>query len=71
MTHQITQLKEEIDAKENELVKEHTEHSNKDKKIETEEKKIEKFKKDIADKEDKIRNFFVEKNKLEAIIKEI
>lgn len=71
VTHQITQLKEEIDAKENELVKEHTEHSNKDKKIETEEKKIEKFKKDIADKEDKIRNFFVEKNKLEAIIKEI
>lgn len=36
MTHQITQLKEEIDAKEAELVKEHTEHNKKDKKIEDE-----------------------------------
>lgn len=71
VTHQITQLKEEIDAKEAELVKEHTEHNKKDKKIEDEEKKIEKFKKDIVEKEDKIKNFFVEKNKLEAIIKEI
>ena len=48
VTHQITQLKEEIDAKEAELVKEHTEHNKKDKKIEDEEKKIEKFKKDIV-----------------------
>ena len=39
VTHQITQLKEEIDAKEAELVKEHTEHNKKDKKIEDEEKK--------------------------------
>jgi hypothetical protein len=31
-------------------VKEHTEHSNKDKKIESEEKKIAKFKQDITEK---------------------
>ena len=71
VTHQITQLKEEIDTKEADLVKEHAEHNKKDKKIEDEEKKIEKYKKDIVEKEDKIKNFFVEKNNLEAIIKEI
>jgi uncharacterized protein (DUF3084 family) len=71
VTHQITQLKEEIDAKEADLVKEHNEHNKKDKKIEDEEKKIDKFKNDITEKEDKIKNFFVEKNKLEAIIREI
>ena len=57
VTHQISQLKEEIDTKEAELVKEHNEHKKKDKKIEDEEKKINKFEKDIADKEENIKNY--------------
>ena len=52
---QINQLKEEIEAKEADLVKEHNEHKKKDKKIEDETRKIEKFKSDISEKEDKIK----------------
>ena len=51
-------------------MKEHNEHKKKDKKIEDENKKIEKFKNDISDKEEKIKEYNSEIKKLYAIIKE-
>ena len=57
VNHQITQLKEEIDAKEIALSKEHFEHKKKDKTIEEQQKSIGKYEKDKEDKDEKIKKF--------------
>ena len=57
VNHQISQLKEEIDAKEVALAKEHFEHKKKDKTIEEQSRMLEKHKNDIKDKEEKLKNF--------------
>lgn len=57
VNHQITQLKEEIDAKEVALSKEHFEHKKKDKTIEEQQKSIAKYEKDKEDKDEKIKKF--------------
>ncbi len=57
VNHQITQLKEEIDAKEISLSKEHFEHKKKDKTIEEQQKSITKYEKDKEDKDEKIKKF--------------
>lgn len=57
VNHQITQLKEEIDAKEIALSKEHFEHKKKDKTIEEQQKSIAKYDKDKEDKDEKIKKF--------------
>lgn len=59
VNHQITQLKEEIDAKEIALSKEHFEHKKKDKTIEEQQKSIGKYEKDKEDKDDKIKKFVI------------
>ncbi|EGR32879.1 hypothetical protein IMG5_068180 [Ichthyophthirius multifiliis] len=68
--HQISQLKEEIDAKEIALAKEHFEHKKKDKAIEEHAHILEKNKKDIDGMQEEIKNFKGEINKLQFIIKE-
>ncbi|EAR92616.3 flagellar associated protein, putative (macronuclear) [Tetrahymena thermophila SB210] len=68
--HQISQLKEEIDAKEIALAKEHFEHKKKDKTIEEHAHILEKNKKDIDRMQEEIKNFKGEINKLQFIIKE-
>ena len=50
-------MKEEIDAKEVALAKEHFEHKKKDKKIEEHSRYVEKCRKEIEEKEEKIKNF--------------
>ena len=70
MNHQISQLKEEIDAKEVALAKEHFEHKKKDKTIEEHSRVLEKLKKDIEEKEEKIKNFVNEIGKLHHIIRD-
>jgi septal ring factor EnvC (AmiA/AmiB activator) len=57
VNHQISQLKEEIDAKEVALAKEHFEHKKKDKTIEEQSRMLEKLKNDIKEKEEKLKNF--------------
>ena len=59
VNHQITQLKEEIDAKEVALSKEHFEHKKKDKTIEEQQKSIGKYEKDKEDKDEKIKKFVI------------
>ncbi len=70
VNHQISQLKEEIDAKEVALAKEHFEHKKKDKTIEEHSRVLEKYRKDIEEKEEKIKNFVGEIGKLHFIIKD-
>lgn len=70
VNHQISQLKEEIDAKEVALAKEHFEHKKKDKTIEEQSRILEKNRKDIEDKEEKIKNFVGEISKLHCIIRD-
>jgi hypothetical protein len=57
ITHQITQQKDEIEAKEIALMKEHIDHRKKDKTIEEQQKILEKYKIEIAEKEEKIKEF--------------
>lgn len=59
VNHQISQLKEEIDAKEIALSKEHFEHKKKDKNIEEQQKIIAKYEKDKKDKDEKIKKFVI------------
>ena len=59
VNHQISQLKEEIDAKEVALAKEHFEHKKKDKTIEEQGRMLEKHKNDIKEKEEKLKNFVI------------
>jgi len=70
VNHQIAQLKEEIDAKEVALFKERFEHKKKDKIIEEHGRFLEKYKKEIEEKEEKIKNFVGVISKLHFIIKE-
>ena len=57
VNHQISQLKEEIDAKEAALTQEHFELKKKSKEYEESQKEIEKLEEEIKRKEDKIKNF--------------
>ncbi len=57
VNHQISQLKEEIDAKEVALAKEHFEHKKKDKTIEEQSRTLEENRKIIEEKEEKLKNF--------------
>jgi predicted nucleic acid-binding Zn-ribbon protein len=70
MNYQISQLKEEIDTKENELNREHFEHKKKDKTIEEHDKVTKKYQKDIKEKEEKIKTYISEIAKLHFMIKE-
>jgi len=70
VNHQISQLKEEIDAKEAALTQEHFELKKKAKEYEESQKEIEKLEEEVKRKEDKIRNFTSEIGKLQFIIKE-
>ena len=70
VTHQISQLKEEIDAKEAALAKEHFDLAQKEKDIEENKKKIETLSTSIATKDNSIKNFVNEISKLGYIIKE-
>ena len=57
VNHQISQLKEEIDAKEAALTQEHFELKKKSKEHEEAQKEIEKLEEELKRKEDRIRNF--------------
>ena len=57
VTHQISQLKEEIDAKGAALAKEHFELAQKEKEIDEAKKKIERLTLDMAAKDNSIKNF--------------
>ncbi|KRX09811.1 hypothetical protein PPERSA_02683 [Pseudocohnilembus persalinus] len=70
VNHQISQLKEEIDAKEVALAKEHFEHKKKDKTIEEHSRVLEKYRKDMNEKEEKMKNFIGEISKLQFIIRD-
>jgi len=70
VNHQISQLKEEIDAKETALTQEHFELKKKSKEFEESQKEIEKLEEELKRKEDRIRNFTSEIGKLQFIIKE-
>ncbi|CAD8061474.1 unnamed protein product [Paramecium sonneborni] len=68
--HQIAQLKEEIDAKEVALAKEHFEHKKKDKTIEECCRILEKNRKEIEEKEETIKNYVGEISKLHFVLKD-
>ncbi|KAM3144477.1 hypothetical protein pb186bvf_003346 [Paramecium bursaria] len=70
VSHQISQLKEEIDAKEVALAKEHFEHKKKDKTIEEQSRILEKNRKDIEEKEEILKNYSGEINKLHFVSKD-
>lgn len=59
VTHQISQLKEEIDAKGAALAKEHFELAQKEKEIDEAKKKIERLTLDMAAKDNSIKNFVI------------
>jgi len=69
INHQIAQLKEEIEAKEIALSKEHFEHKKKDKTIEEHSRYLERFKKEMEEKEEEIKSFMGMISKLHYIIK--
>lgn len=71
VTHQINQLKEEIEAKEAALTKEHFDFKNAEKKIEEYSKMLEANKTELKAKEEKIKNYDMEISKMKFIIKEI
>ena len=56
VNHQISQLKEEIESKEQELVKVHLEHKKKDKTIEEQQHIQKKYDLEVKDKEEKIKD---------------
>lgn len=70
VNHQISQLKEESDAKEVALAKEHFEHKKKDKTIEEHSRILEQYRKNFDEKGEKIKNFVGEIGKLHYIIKD-
>ncbi len=70
MNHQISQLKEEISAKDVALNKERHEQKKKDNTIEELSKEHEKLKKEFEQKHEKIRNQGSEASKLQAIIRD-
>lgn len=57
MNHQINQLKEEIEAKEVALAKEHFEHKKKDQTLLEHSRELEKKKKEMDAKKEIIKNF--------------
>jgi chromosome segregation ATPase len=70
MNHQIEQLKEEIDAKDQAFVKEHIEHSKADKEKDVLKNDLMRVKKGVASAETTIKNFEAEVGKLNHIISE-
>lgn len=70
VSHQISQLKEEIDAKEAALTKEHFDLKQAEKKTEELEKQYTKITAENKIKEDRIKSFINENSKLQSIIKE-
>jgi len=70
VNHQISQLKEEIDAKEAALTQEHFELKKKAKELEESQKEIVKLGEEIKRKGEKISNFTSEIGKLQFIIRE-
>ncbi|CAD8107600.1 unnamed protein product [Paramecium sonneborni] len=70
VNHQISQLKEEIEAKGNALAKEHLEHKKKDKTIEEQSRVLEKYKTDIDEKAEKINKYIKRVDKLQFTIKD-
>ena len=69
MNHQINQLKEEIEAKEVALAKEHFEHKKKDQTLLEHSRELEKQKKLMDEKKEVIKNFHNEIDKLHHIIR--
>ena len=70
MNHQIEQLKEEIEAKDQAFVKEHIEHSKADKEKDVLKNDLMRVKKGVASAETTIKNFEAEVGKLNHIISE-
>ena len=70
MSHQIEQLKEEIAAKENALVKEHFEHTKLEKEKESLSSQIAKIQSQLEESHQMIQNQEAEENKLRHIIAE-
>merc|ERR1711865_239810 len=70
MNHQIEQLKEEIEAKDQAFVKEHVEHSKADKEKDVLKNDLMRVKKGVASAETTIKNFEAEVGKLNHIISE-
>lgn len=70
INHQINHLKEEIDAKQIALVKEHNEHKRKDTNIEEQSRILQKYKDDIKEKNTNIEKYVSDISQLHFMIKE-
>merc|ERR1711865_35627 len=70
MNHQIEQLKEEIQAKDHALVKEHFEHKKVDRELESLKNELTELKQKVQDGEETITGQAAEINKLNHIISE-